>query len=212
MDVQTYGSDNSVNALNKSINELISIIKSAESDLSEESNEPLMQKLAQINDTVKQISDQNEKIAKGIVVIADMIKEEMPKLRHPPAPMHQPPHPAHHKVPRPRPRQRMPPRPPIAQPMYQERARPMPRRPHHEPHQMPPRPHHEPHPMPPPHYNHEIRPRAPHPPHPSPGFAPRPHQDAEMHMPPPPGEPSLEDLGFGKKPEKKGLFDKILKR
>ncbi|MBN2368263.1 hypothetical protein JXC34_04545 [Candidatus Woesearchaeota archaeon] len=66
--------------LSRSINSLIQIFKEASEDLKMDTHDAVLvsQKLDSILDRLEKIETQNEKIAKGIVAVADMM-EDMPK-------------------------------------------------------------------------------------------------------------------------------------
>ena len=71
----------SMDNLAASIQELMALFKDASKELKNEENEEahILQKLTEAIETMNVIADQNEKIAEGIVTVAEMIKDRMPK-------------------------------------------------------------------------------------------------------------------------------------
>jgi chromosome segregation ATPase len=80
-------------ALSKSINSLIRVFKEASDEMKMDTHDAVLvtQKLDKIVDRLEKIEIQNEKIAKGIVAIADMVEDlqaapkQAPSTRTPPA-------------------------------------------------------------------------------------------------------------------------------
>ena len=82
----------SIDTLNQSINSLVGLFKEAAESMKMEEKEAdiVANKLDPIMERLDMIIDQNKKIAKGIVAIADMVEERLPKLRGPERPVPQP--------------------------------------------------------------------------------------------------------------------------
>jgi hypothetical protein len=78
----------SMDTLNNSIQELVSVFKTAAKEMKTEENEEaqILHKLTDAIEMMNTIVDQNEKIAEGIVTVAEMIKDHMPKGDSKPAP------------------------------------------------------------------------------------------------------------------------------
>lgn len=68
----------SMSALSRSINSLLRIFKEASEDMKMDTHDAVLvaQKLDKILDRLDKVEAQNEKIAKGIVAIADMLEEQ----------------------------------------------------------------------------------------------------------------------------------------
>ncbi len=73
----------SMDNLAASIQELMTLFKEASKDLKNEENEEahILQKLTEATDMMNTLADQNEKLAEGIVTVAEMIKDHMPRAR-----------------------------------------------------------------------------------------------------------------------------------
>jgi hypothetical protein len=82
----------SIDSLNQSINSLVGLFKEAAESLKMEEKEAdiVAQKIDPIMEKLDMIIDQNKKIAKGIVAVADMMDERLPKIRGPERPVPQP--------------------------------------------------------------------------------------------------------------------------
>ncbi len=174
----------SMGSLSESIEGLNDIFQATAEEMKiEEKNEDLyMKKLEPLFDKVDKLVEQNEKIAKGMIAIADMVNEQ--KARMEDMEEHKPE--KHHEE-----------RKPVMSPMS------MPKIPIPQERPMPPPPPNMPPPGPPP------GPRGPMPPPPSPG-APPPGPRGPMPPPPgagaPPPPPNM-DLNIAPPPvEKKGGF------
>jgi len=81
------GSENiikSMEELKSSINNLLDMFKAASEDMKLEQAEQhgVEKKLAPLAKKVDMLIEQNQELAKGLVVIADMVKEHFPKLEH----------------------------------------------------------------------------------------------------------------------------------
>ena len=63
--------------LNKSLNVMLEVFKQAAEDLKleEHDSDTLAKQMGPLSDKIDTLIDQNQKIAKGIVAIADMVKE-----------------------------------------------------------------------------------------------------------------------------------------
>jgi len=87
MDENPRGLQGSIDSLNQSVNSLISLFKEAAESLKMEEAEAnlISKRIDPIFQKLEEISEQNKKIARGIVAIADMIEERMPR-RGPSAP------------------------------------------------------------------------------------------------------------------------------
>lgn len=100
----------SVDELNKSLNAMMEVFKEAAGELKMEDRDTqlIAHKINPIMEKLEEITEQNEKIAAGIVTIADMIKERLEK-----------PKPIQRNIVMPRPARPMPPRPmaPMPRPM-----------------------------------------------------------------------------------------------
>ncbi len=72
----------SIDNLNKSLNVMLEVFKQAAEDmkLEEHDTEMVGKQMGPINDKLDQLIDQNQKIAKGIVAIADMVKEKLEEI------------------------------------------------------------------------------------------------------------------------------------
>ncbi|MBW2964484.1 hypothetical protein KY363_03415 [Candidatus Woesearchaeota archaeon] len=72
----------SIDNLNKSLNVMLEVFKQAAEDmkLEEHDSEALSKQVGPLNDKIDTLIDQNQKIAKGIVAIADMVKEKLEEL------------------------------------------------------------------------------------------------------------------------------------
>ncbi len=73
----------SIDNLNQSINSLISLFKEAADSLKMEERETdiVATKIDPIMEKLDMVIEQNKKIARGIVAVADMMEERLPKLR-----------------------------------------------------------------------------------------------------------------------------------
>lgn len=160
-----------------------------------------------LKEAIEEIEEENKSIAKGIVVLAEMIKERLPEKHHVPIPPH--------IQPKPMPSQSRPIPPPK---MIQPGVAPPPH--------IPPRPMPSPQmplrPTPQPFFPSNIPESRPMPPplRPSPAPIPQLRREAPSleEMPPPP-RPPPEITGIplpsripGEKPEKKSLFGKLFKK
>lgn len=114
----------SINKLNESISELISIFKEASEQMKAEERESdiIVQKIQPLYSRLDELSQQNEKIAKGILAVADMItSREQQRPRPQQQPMQQP-RPMMPPMPRPgmpMPRPSLPTQPPRLPPLNQ---------------------------------------------------------------------------------------------
>ena len=82
-----------MDGLNTSIQELINVVKQASKEMKSEENEEaqILHKLTEAIDMMNTIVDQNEKIAEGIVTVAEMIKDHFPAgTKSEPPPSRQP--------------------------------------------------------------------------------------------------------------------------
>ena len=72
----------SIDNLNKSLNIMLEVFKQAAEDMKLEEHDTTMvsKQIVPINDKIETLIDQNQKIAKGIVAIADMVKEKLEEL------------------------------------------------------------------------------------------------------------------------------------
>jgi len=72
----------SIDKLSTSINQLMDLFKKASEELKLEENEEkiLGKQIQPLIEKIDMLLDQNKKIAKGIVAIADMIKEQLPQM------------------------------------------------------------------------------------------------------------------------------------
>lgn len=72
----------SIDNLNKSLNVMLEVFKQAAEDmkLEEHDTETVGKQLGPINEKIDTLIDQNQKIAKGIVAIADMVKEKLEEI------------------------------------------------------------------------------------------------------------------------------------
>ncbi|MBN1544403.1 hypothetical protein JW898_02985 [Candidatus Woesearchaeota archaeon] len=72
----------SIDNLNKSLNVMLEVFKQAAEDmkLEEHDTEMVAKQIGPINDKIETLIDQNQKIAKGIVAIADMVKEKLEEI------------------------------------------------------------------------------------------------------------------------------------
>jgi hypothetical protein len=72
----------SIDNLNKSLNIMLEVFKQAAEDmkLEEHDTEAVGKQLGPINEKIETLIDQNQKIAKGIVAIADMVKEKLEEI------------------------------------------------------------------------------------------------------------------------------------
>lgn len=75
----------SIDSLNESITNLLSLFKNASDSIKSESHDTdaLSKKMMPLFDKVERLSEQNEKIAKGIVALADMVDELKAKQQTP---------------------------------------------------------------------------------------------------------------------------------
>ena len=82
----------SIDGLNQSINSLIGLFKEAAESLKIEEKEASLvaSKIDPLFEKLDMIIEQNKKIARGIVAVADMIDERLPKLKGPEKPMPMP--------------------------------------------------------------------------------------------------------------------------
>ena len=106
-----------IEKLNENIEQLIEIFKEASDMMKAEEREAdvILKRIAPIESKLEELSDQNQKIAKGILAVADMVaeKEEMPRPR---------PQMSQSMMPRPQPMQQpmqRPQMPPMQRPMMQ---------------------------------------------------------------------------------------------
>ncbi|MFQ6027911.1 MAG: hypothetical protein ACE5Q6_10505, partial [Dehalococcoidia bacterium] len=74
----------SIDNLNKSLNVMLEVFKQAAEDmkLDEHDSELVGKQIGPINEKIDTLIDQNQKIAKGIVAIADMVKEKLEEIGH----------------------------------------------------------------------------------------------------------------------------------
>jgi hypothetical protein len=74
----------SIDNLNKSLNVMLEVFKQAAEDmkLEEHDSETLAKQMGPLTDKIDMLVDQNQKIAKGIVAIADMVKEKLEEIEH----------------------------------------------------------------------------------------------------------------------------------
>ncbi len=72
----------SIDNLNKSLNIMLEVFKQAAEDMKLEEHDTTMvsKQIGPINEKIETLIDQNQKIAKGIVAIADMVKEKLEEL------------------------------------------------------------------------------------------------------------------------------------
>ncbi len=72
----------SIDNLNKSLNVMLEVFKQAAEDmkLEEHDTETVGKQLGPINEKIDTLIDQNQKIAKGIVAIADMVREKLEEI------------------------------------------------------------------------------------------------------------------------------------
>ncbi|MBU2561982.1 MAG: hypothetical protein KKD17_06830 [Nanoarchaeota archaeon] len=72
----------SIDNLNKSLNVMLEVFKQAAEDMKLEEHDTGMvaKQIGPINDKIETLIDQNQKIAKGIVAIADMVKEKLEEI------------------------------------------------------------------------------------------------------------------------------------
>ncbi len=72
----------SIDNLNKSLNVMLEVFKQAAEDmkLDEHDSQMIAKQMGPINEKLDKLVDQNQKIAKGIVAVADMIKEKLEDL------------------------------------------------------------------------------------------------------------------------------------
>jgi hypothetical protein len=72
----------SIDNLNKSLNVMLEVFKQAAEDmkLEEHESETLGKQMVPMNEKLDTLIDQNQKIAKGIVAIADMVKEKLEEM------------------------------------------------------------------------------------------------------------------------------------
>jgi len=72
----------SIDNLNKSLNVMLEVFKQAAEDmkLEEHDTETVAKQMGPINEKIETLIDQNQKIAKGIVAIADMVKEKLEEI------------------------------------------------------------------------------------------------------------------------------------
>ncbi len=72
----------SIDNLNKSLNVMLEVFKQAADDmkLEEHDSETVVKQIGPITDKIDTLIDQNQKIAKGIVAIADMVKEKLEEI------------------------------------------------------------------------------------------------------------------------------------
>lgn len=72
----------SVNSLKESIDNLLNIFKVAQEEMKMEQREQqsIEHNLGPINKKLEELAKQNQELAKGLVVVADMIKEHIPKI------------------------------------------------------------------------------------------------------------------------------------
>lgn len=72
----------SIDNLNKSLNIMLEVFKQAAEDMKLEEHDTGMvsKQIGPINEKIETLIDQNQKIAKGIVAIADMVKEKLEEI------------------------------------------------------------------------------------------------------------------------------------
>ena len=72
----------SIDNLNRSLNTMLEVFKQAadEMKLEEHDTELVSKQMGPLNDKLDTLIDQNQKIAKGIVAIADMVREKLDEL------------------------------------------------------------------------------------------------------------------------------------
>ena len=72
----------SIDNLNKSLNVMLEVFKQAAEDmkLEEHDSEMISKQIGPIQEKVDTLIDQNQKIAKGIVAVADMVKEKLEEI------------------------------------------------------------------------------------------------------------------------------------
>jgi hypothetical protein len=72
----------SIDNLNKSLNVMLEVFKQAAEDmkLEEHESETVAKQIGPITDKIDMLIDQNQKIAKGIVAVADMVKEKLEEM------------------------------------------------------------------------------------------------------------------------------------
>ncbi|MBW2971982.1 hypothetical protein KY359_03000 [Candidatus Woesearchaeota archaeon] len=72
----------SIDNLNKSLNVMLEVFKQAAEDmkLEEHDTEMVAKQIGPINEKIDTLIDQNQKIAKGIVAIADMVREKLEEI------------------------------------------------------------------------------------------------------------------------------------
>lgn len=72
----------SIDNLNKSLNVMLEVFKQAADDLKleEHDSDTLFKQMGPLTDKIDTLIDQNQKIAKGIVAIADMVKEKLEEI------------------------------------------------------------------------------------------------------------------------------------
>jgi len=72
----------SIDNLSKGLNVMLEVFKQAAEDmkLEEHDTEMVGKQIGPINDKLEQLIDQNQKIAKGIVAVADMVKEKLEEM------------------------------------------------------------------------------------------------------------------------------------
>ena len=80
-----HGLKNSIDALNHSVNSLMKLFKEASEELKTEKNDPEIvdKKINPVLEKIAALEEQNEKIARGIVAVADMLKEQKNQYRPP---------------------------------------------------------------------------------------------------------------------------------
>ncbi len=73
-----------IDNLNKSLNIMLEVFKQASEDmkLDEHDNTIVNKQMGPMNEKIDTLIDQNQKIAKGIVAIADMVKEKLEEMGH----------------------------------------------------------------------------------------------------------------------------------
>jgi hypothetical protein len=71
-----------IDNLSKSLNVMLEVFKQASEDLKleEHESETVVKQLGPLSEKIDTLIDQNQKIAKGIVAIADMVKEKLDEL------------------------------------------------------------------------------------------------------------------------------------
>ena len=76
----------SIDNLNKSLNTMLEVFKQAagEMKLEEHDTEMVGKQIGPLNDKLDKLIDQNQKIAKGIVAVADMVREKLDELESAP--------------------------------------------------------------------------------------------------------------------------------